>query len=818
MRPLPLVPCLFFFASAIAPQARADDYCVHDSTGLKQAIDRATLDWTGDSTIRLRQGTYVTSGVYGANPNNPINNDLAILGGYTDPDCGEAGRSLDPATTILRAAVPGGQDGFYFNMDGDLLLKSLTFRGYGRGVLIASPDPAFGTDDQWTLDRIRIEGSGGADASANTALYIITQGDADISLQQVVVANNPDNENGCAAILYPDDNAVVVKQSAFAYNTGNALCIRTFGNDPPTDIDNNIFWGNGLGLSVTGVPSSRLHVRHNTIDGNVFQHPPSINVGNNSLDPQFLDAPGRDYRLFASSPAVDAGINPPTGGLPGSDIAGGPRVIGANVDRGPWETDVSSATTLMVTTTAASGVGSLAAAIQQSNDLPGVQVIRFNIAGACPRIINQVSGQPLPEITDSVRIEGYSQPGSVRGAPPERTLCVGVTANGQMSKVLSVALGAPVSLDVSGLGLGGTTLTSGAATLTLLAGSGHQISGNQFGGEIGPIGNRVALGALQTGLLAGFAAHDSTIGGFDPEQGNVFNGASGAAIDLGSTTTTPANFRIFDNYVGLAPAGTAAAGNGTGIVVHASSGNWLANNWIGGNSGDGLRLEGNSDGNFILANDIGRCAACLHFPGHAESLVGNGLHGVLLQVGADGNVLNGNRIAGNAFGYAEEHGANGNALVYNAIYRNTGLGIDIGRDGVTPNDSGGPSLDGVQNYPVLASAGGGFYAGSVHGALSSPAERTYAIEIYASDACDASGFGEGQRLVGRGSVTTPPSPLPGIHSSASFDIAIESGGLDGKAITAIARSEGGSTSEFSACKTYVYSDVIFADGFDGTST
>ena len=822
MLPRSLVPCLILFASAITSPARADDYCVHDSAGLKQAIDRATLDWTGDSTIRLRQGTYVTSGVYGENPNNPINNNLAIVGGYTDSACGDAGRSLDPATTVLQAGPAANVAGFYFQINGDLLLKSLTFRGYGKGIEIDSPDPTFGADDQWTLDRVRIESSGGTlDAQFGftyEALSIFTGGDADLTLQQVVLDNNRMGDLDAAAVLFTQDNATLIKQSTFADNEGTALYIGAFNSGPRLDLDNNIFWGNDSGIEVHGVRAADLHVRHNTFDSATFDAMPSIYESNDFLDPQFLDAPGRDYRLFASSPAVDAGINPPTGGLPGSDITGGPRVIGANVDRGPWETDVSSATVLMVTTTAASGAGSLAAAIQQSNDLPGPQVIRFNIAGACPRIINQVSGQPLPEITDSVRIDGYSQPGSVRGAPSTRTLCVGVTGNGQLSKLLTIALGSPVSLDVSGLGFGGTALMSGAAAVTLLSGSGHIVAGNQFGGVIGPAANPVSLGSLRSGVLAGFAAGNSTIGGFDPGEGNVFNGATGTAVDIGASTVDPANFRVYGNYIGLRPNGIGALANGTGIVIDNARGNWVWSNWISGNTGDGLVLRGNADGNYILANQIGRCPLCFTQIGQPELLVGNGVHGVLVQVGADGNVLNGNRIAGNAFGYAEEHGANGNALVGNAIYRNAGLGIDIGRDGITPNDNGGPSPDGVQNHPVLASAGGGFYAGSVHGALSSTAERTYAIEVYASDSCDASGYGEGQRLVGRGSVTTPPSPLPGIHSSASFDIAIESGGLDGKAITAIARSEGGSTSEFSACKTYVYSDVIFADGFDGTAT
>lgn len=810
-----LLPCL-----AAAPLANADDYCVVSTAQLQEAISMAALGLEGDTVIRMVRGTYVTDGIINDSPANPIENDLTILGGYADANCSEAFRSLDPALTILQAGAGANVAGFKFEIDGNLLLKSLTFRGYGKGIRIDSPEPLFGADDQWTLDRVRIEDSGGTvDAQfgfIHEALLVFTDGDADVTLQQVVLANNRKGDLDASAVLFIQDNTAVIKQSTFASNEGTALYIGAFDNGPRLDMDNNIFWGNGLGVDVGGVPATDLHVRHNTFDGAVFDVMPSVYVGNDFLDPQFLDAPARDYRLFATSPAVDTGINPPTGGLPGSDISGGPRVIGTGVDRGPWETDVSSATVLLVTTTAASGAGSLAAAIEQSNNLPDVQAIRFNIPGGCPRLITQISGQPLPEITDSVRIEGYSQPGSVRGAPPERTLCVGVSGNGQLPKLLSTALGAQVGLDVSGLGFGGTALVNGAAAITLLSGSGHQISGNQFGGSIGPSGNPLQLGILQSGVIAGFAAYDSTIGGFDPEQGNVFNQATSAAIDIGATATTPANFRVYNNYIGVRASGIGAIGNANGLVINNSSGNWVFNNWISGNSNDGLTLKGNADGNLVLFNQIGRCPRCLTPPFGSESLIGNALHGVLVQTGADDNIFNGNRIAGNGFGYAEEHGANGNSLVGNPIYRNTGLGIDIGRDGVTPNDNGGIPMDGVPNFPVLVAAGGGFYNGSVSGSLNAPGQRTYAIEIYASDQCDGSGYGEGQRFVGRVDVTTPaPNPmLPTFHTSVAFDAPIRSAGLADKAITAIARTAGGDTSEFSPCKNYIYSDIIFQDGFD----
>lgn len=815
MRPDPFRTGMLLACLATAPLAHADNvWCVNNTSSFEQALESARDD---DTTIKLVRGHYQTFGIEGGTFADDLDNDLTILGGYADATCAEAGRSLDPALTVFEPFSPGGAYAFDLALDGDLLLKSVTLRGYGYGVYFVHSGGAFSTDNSWRLDRVRVESSGGLTRpgwnGAASPLRVDTPFDADLALSQIAVVGNPTTE--CAAVLRVADQALTVAQGTFAHNGGTGLCVHgEAGQSAPVDIDNNIFWGGGCGLQVFGVPGSALHVRHNTLDCTGYEFLPSIDIGNDAIDPQFVDAANGDYRLLVTSPAVDAGINPPTGGLPGSDITGGPRVIGATVDRGPWETDVSTASVLMVTNTNASGSGSLAAAIEQSNNLPGLQVIRFNIPGGCPRLITQVSGQPLPEITDSVRIEGYSQPGSVRGAPPERTLCVGVGGNGQLSKLLSIALGADASLDVSGMGFGGTALLSGAAAVTLLSGSGHVVAGSQFGGSIGPAANPVSLGVLQTGVLAGFGASNSTIGGLDADQGNVFNEATSAAVDIGASSVEPANFRVYGNYVGVRASGLVALANGNGIVVNNACGNWIWNNWIGGNSVDGLVLKGNADGNFILANQIGRCPRCFTPPLGSEPLIGNGSHGILVQAGADDNVFNGNRIAGNGFGYAEEAAANRNALVYNRIYRNTGLGIDIGRDGITPNDNGGTNPDGVQNFPMPASAGGGFYNGSVRGALTAPAESTYAIEAYASDDCDASGYGEGQQLVGHGSVTTPPSPIPGIYSSAPFEIQVGAGSLDGKAITTIARSENGNTSEFSPCRTYVYSDVIFADGFE----
>ena len=86
-------------------------------------------------------------------------------------------------------------------------------------------------------------------------------------------------------------------------------------------------------------------------------------------------------------------------------------------------------------------------------------------------------------------------------------------------------------------------------------------------------------------------------------------------------------------------------------------------------------------------------------------------------------------------------GGTGNRFIGNSIHDNTGLGIDLGFDGVTPNDGGdGDSgLNGLQNFPVIDETGPSDISGTLD---STPG--TYRIEIFQNATCDPSGNGEGR--------------------------------------------------------------------------
>ena len=92
-------------------------------------------------------------------------------------------------------------------------------------------------------------------------------------------------------------------------------------------------------------------------------------------------------------------------------------------------------------------------------------------------------------------------------------------------------------------------------------------------------------------------------------------------------------------------------------------------------------------------------------------------------------------------------------------FRRRRPGIDLGDDGVTPNDSGdgdtGPND--LQNFPVLTSALISGNTTTLDGTLNSTPNSTFGIEFYSNAALDPTTFGEGQTFLGSLTVTTDAS-------------------------------------------------------------
>jgi CSLREA domain-containing protein/uncharacterized repeat protein (TIGR01451 family) len=228
---------------------------------------------------------------------------------------------------------------------------------------------------------------------------------------------------------------------------------------------------------------------------------------------------------------------------------------------------------------------------------------------------------------------------------------------------------------------------------------------------------------------------------------------------------------IENNNIGTDVTGNQARPNGRyGIYVINSSSNRIGGmtaNWgnlISGNTENGITIEQDSSNGGSL-------------PANSDLIINNtisknGAAGVLLQ------------------GYLAPY-----TITQNVIYGNVGLGIDLSPVGVKPNDSvdadDGPNT--LVNFPVISMVAVSATDETITGTLSTqPGQNRYHLEFFASSACDASGYGEGETYLGAVDVMTDAS------GNASFNAIVNLAGYS-KYVTATTTDSAGNTSEFSAC-------------------
>jgi CSLREA domain-containing protein len=292
------------------------------------------------------------------------------------------------------------------------------------------------------------------------------------------------------------------------------------------------------------------------------------------------------------------------------------------------------------------------------------------------------------------------------------------------------------------------------------------------------------------------------IGGLNSGEGNLISGNFNYGIYLNGSS----NNIIQGNLIGTDMSGTAALGNFDGVFLGASNFNIIggttagARNVISGNRDDGIEIY-RSIGNIVQGNFIGT-----DITGMAD--LGNNVGVRILPdeqaIGARDNTIGGtatgagNRIAFNRAGGVSVSGddSTGNSILANSIFSNTGLGIDLFPNGVTPNDAGDADTgaNNLQNYTVLSSAGTSGNVTNVSGTFNSTPNTQFRIEFFSNTVCDPSGFGEGQTFIGSQSVTTDASGNATVNFTSSAAVPA------GQFITSTATDPTGNTSEFSSCR------------------
>jgi CSLREA domain-containing protein len=349
--------------------------------------------------------------------------------------------------------------------------------------------------------------------------------------------------------------------------------------------------------------------------------------------------------------------------------------------------------------------------------------------------------------------------------------------------------------------------------------SGHNATNNSAGIRIDGaaaannviLGNTIGLGSNGTTFVPNATGIDivsprNVVGGTTAAARNIIRGNTLFGIRLRTASAT--SNRILGNLIGGSEFGIRivdAPSNTIGGTVPGSRNVIVNNVTSSADSGAGISITGiGSRGNLVQGNMIGFNP----FSGQ----VGPNYIGVLIQSGAARNTVGGTAPA--AFNAIRNNTTDGiaivgdatldNSLLGNRVFDNGDLGIDLGSDGVDPNDSldGDAGPNRRQNAPEVTEV----LPQSITATLNSLPNTSFRVEFYANGQCDASSRGEGRFRQGAVNVTT------GADGNATATLNLPTRLPDPSFITALATrvTNGRDTSEYSNCVQFIPPPVTTA--------
>jgi hypothetical protein len=509
--------------------------------------------------------------------------------------------------------------------------------------------------------------------------------------------------------------------------------------------DHNVIRGNHLGVDVAGAVAQpnngsglKIEGDLNIVGGGLPEHRNVIS-GNNDYG---VDIVGVDNTIQGNYIGIDAtGVAAIGNGIGGVVVDGGATLIGGD----PGAGNVISGN---------AGIG------LQIDNLADASVVKGNLIGT-----NYLGTAALANTTGLDVSSDFNQ--------------IGGTAAGARNVI-------------SGNSSYGISI-NGVAT-------DNKVEGNLIG-VVNVAGMPAALGNGNHGVYLP-SNNRNSVGGHQAGAGNVIAANAGDGVH-----STGNDHRVEGNLIGVvkvggAPVAMGNVGDGVSIdgdVVTVGGSDPLAGNLIGGNGGNGVLLGLATDDSVVVGNFIG-----LDPSGNvnlANAGAGVWISGDTNMVGTDDPAVTANYIANNAGGgVLVDPNADDNAILRNTIVANNGLGIDLDAAGVLANDAQDPDVgaNDLQNYPTITSAVTAMGVTTITWGLDSVPMSTFHLEFFVSNACDASGNGEGTKILGDATAMTP---AVGQTSGTTVTAVAANVGQVVVATATLVPAGGGyeSTSEFSAC-------------------
>ena len=582
------------------------------------------------------------------------------------------------------------------------------------------------------------------------------------------------------------------------------------GNYIGTEISGSLAVGNvGDGITLVGAPGNVIC--SNLISGNGLAGASLQAVSSNQVIGNFIgtDANGRlalsnfNFGVFISGGGLNqiGGTNAGTGNV----ISGNPQHGIALT--GGTSTNLVQGNLIGLTAAGNSTLGNAEDGIVINGGTGNI------IGGAIAAARNVISGNGLNGV-DIVQLTDS------RNTVLGNYIGTDITGTQPIGNKLTGILIAGCSNLIGGTVAGAGNVISGNSQVGLwLVGTNGNVKGNVIQGNLigltaaGTAGMGNGVSSTACAGIGISAASANLVGGLGAGAANVISANNGFGIFLVGNTAESNVVR--GNFIGTDPTGTVGQGNTfAGIYLEQAATNQLggsvpgAGNVISGNLQQGIFLT-NASGNVIQGNLIGTKA-------DGVSNLGNQLHNIELQAGANDNVIGGTAAgAGNTLAFASVNynhlycgvrvrtGATNDLISGNSIFSNGALGIDLsptdggtaaGVNPIVTCESGvaANAANAGQNFPTLSN----IYSGTltrVSGTLNSKVSQTYTLQFFASSAGNNSGYGEGQVYLGQTNLT-----LGSTSCSSNFTIDLPASVPAGWGVTATATDPNNNTSEFSA--------------------
>jgi hypothetical protein len=526
--------------SEVADAATTRISCVKNNIDLIFAINNAKGDAEGSiEDIRLTQGSYSIAGIDLDTAGYPDDKTIKITGGWLS-NCTE--QTLNPDNTSIN--LENG-DVYFIGDNKRITIEGLTFINYAQFLALRANCAAGGICPNSDED-IRID---------HNIFYF---GSEKIELgsyrnKSISFENNLLINAGYLAVLCYHDGCTIAHNTVVASNCEDTAAVFLSRDSGSAIFHHNI-------VSTTACTSDVRASGNWVFAKNLYETWSGTATApwKQTADPGFKDPANGDFHLRETdtptpSPAINAGMTEGEANVqsiffPIQDLDGptGERVIGNRIDLGAYESSVDTSPVQWVTSNLDSGLGTLRQAIINANASPDPVRILFDFSGGVidPNVCAKgtiLLKTPLPPITNSLSIEGYSADQATHNTAEvgfNAAICVWVkndpTNAVPVTQALVVPAGAAnadVALSVSGLQFSGFA----GSVISLDGGAGHSIQGNVFGGTGGAQSNG-------RGVLVGSGVNDVLIGGSDKAQRNWIGQSTDAAVLLrGSNATVMGN-------------------------------------------------------------------------------------------------------------------------------------------------------------------------------------------------------------------------------------------------------------------------------------